>query len=55
MKARYKILNADRTVYNVGTVEGSWFTLEEARARVDYSKGQMIYECDGVNMLWEVL
>ena len=51
---KYRILNADRTVLNAGTDKSSWFTLNKARQLVNYEKGQMIYESDGVNLLWEV-
>ena len=33
----------------------SSMTLEQARAKVDYSKNQAIFENDGVNVLWEIL
>ena len=55
MKLAYRIINPNRTIYNAGTGLPSWFTLEEARKIVDYSKGQMIYESDGVNLLWQIL
>lgn len=55
MRLKYRILNADKTFLNAGTGLDSWFTLDEARKLVDYSKGQMIVEHDGVNVLWEVL
>ena len=32
----------------------SSMTLEQARAKVDYSKNQAIYETDGVSILWEI-
>jgi len=51
---KYRILTADGKILNAGTGLDSWFTLEQARNIVDYSTGQMIYESDGVNLLWEV-
>ena len=53
MKANYRIQNANGTMLNAGTDEGSWFTLETARNLVDYDNGQRIVESDGVNILWE--
>ena len=55
MKATYRILHADRTIMNAGTGLDSWFTLETARNLVNYEAGQMIYEHDGMNLLWEIL
>ena len=55
MKAKYRILNKNRTFLNAGTDKGSWFHLEDARKIVNYNDGQMIVEHDGVNILWEVL
>jgi hypothetical protein len=40
---------------NAGTGNDSWFTLDKARKLVNYEKGEMIVESDGVNILWEVL
>jgi hypothetical protein len=51
----YRIQNIDKTFLNAGTGEDSWFTLEEARKKVDYSIGQIIVEHDGVQILWEIL
>ena len=53
--SKYRIQTADRKIKYVGTGENSWFTLEQARKLVDYSKGERIVEHDGVNILWEVL
>lgn len=52
---RYRIQNADGTIFNAGTGLDSWFTLEDARKLVNYELGQRIIEDDGVNILWEVL
>ena len=51
----YRIQNEDGTFLNANTGLDSWFTLEEARNKVDYSIGQRIVEHDGVSILWEVL
>ena len=52
---KYRIQkSSDRTFYNAGTGEDSWFTLEKARSIVKYNEGQRIVESDGVNVLWEV-
>jgi len=50
---KYRILKADKRFLNAGTGLDSWFTLEQARQIVDYTKGQQIVESDGVNILWE--
>lgn len=57
MKAKYRILRADRTIkFTGGTETGSWFTLERAKELVDYSAGEMIYEYDrDGNRLGEIL
>jgi hypothetical protein len=55
MKLKYRIVNADKTIFNAGTGLDSWFTLQRAKELVNYDKGQMIYESDGVYLLWEVL
>lgn len=52
---KYRIQNSDGTIFNAGTGNDSWFTLEDARKLVDYSKGQRIVESNGVNILWEIL
>lgn len=51
---RFRIQKADGKFLNTGTDKPSWFTLEQARKTVDYSKGQRIVEHDGVNVLWEI-
>lgn len=53
-ETRYRILKADGRIRNAGTDEPSWFTLEQARAIVDYERGESIVEDDGVNILWQV-
>ena len=55
MKNPYRIVNADRTIMNAGTGLDSWFSLDQARKLVNYEAGQMIYQHDGMNLLWEVL
>lgn len=55
MKSSYRIQNEDGTFLNAGTDLDSWFTLDEAHKKVRYDTGQRIVECDGVNVLWEVL
>jgi len=63
-KANYRIYNVidangiflpcDKwTVLNAGTSEDSWFTLYEARKIVNLT--QKIYECSGIERLWEIL
>jgi hypothetical protein len=51
---KYRIKKDDGTFLNAGTGENSWFTLDDARKLVDYSKGQIIVESDGMNELWEI-
>lgn len=53
-KTRYRIIKENGKILNARTDSPSWFTLEKAREIVNYEKGQMIYEHDGVNLLWEV-
>ena len=55
MTIKYRIQNADGKIFNAGTGEDSWFSLEEARKLVNYEKGQRIVEHDGINVLWEIL
>ena len=52
---KYRIQNADGTFLNAGTGEDSWFTLEDARALVNYEIEQRIVESDGFYILWETL
>jgi hypothetical protein len=54
-KIKYRILKLDDRYLNAGTDLPSWFTLEKAKELVDYTKGEIIVEHDGVNILWEVL
>lgn len=53
---KYRIVTSDQKIKYAGTGENSWFTLMAAKLKVDYSKGEMIYEYDKErNRLWEVL
>jgi hypothetical protein len=54
---RYRILKPDMRIKYAGTDSPSWFfSLDEAKKHVDYSKGEMIYEYDiNGDRLWEVL
>jgi len=54
MKASFRIKNEDGTYLNAGTGRESWFTLDDARLIVDYSKNQRIVENNGVRDLWDV-
>lgn len=54
-KVKYRIQKKNGTILNAGTSKDSWFTLEQARKKVNYSKGERIIESDGVHILWEVL
>ena len=54
-RAKYRIINSDKTILNAGTGLNSWFFLKDARKIVDYSKGQKIVEHDGMDILWEIL
>ena len=58
-KPRFRLLTADGKLYGAGTDSPSWFTLDKARevARIQGKEGNKltIVECDGVNVLWEVL
>lgn len=54
IKYTYRIKNSNGTFLNAGTGLPSWFNLEQARKIVDYNKGQIIIESDGVHQLWEV-
>ncbi len=52
---KYRIQMSNGKILNAGTGKDSWFSLEKARALVNYHKGERIVESDGVNILWEVL
>ena len=52
-KVEYRIEKQDGTIKYTGTGEDSWFTIEEARLKVDYSKGERIVMSDGVHILCE--
>jgi hypothetical protein len=54
-KATYRIKKPDGRYLNAGTDEPSWFDLKTARQLVNYEKGEMIVEHNGVNELWEIL
>jgi len=51
----YRILTAERKIKFAGTGEDSWFDLATAKKKVDYSAGEMIYEYEHGEPLWEVL
>lgn len=55
METSYRIQKEDGTIKYAGTGTDSWFNLETARKKVEYAKGEIIIEHDGVNTLWEVL
>ena len=53
---KYRIITKEQKIKFAGTGENSWFTLMAAKLKVDYSKGEMIYEYDKEgNRLFEVL
>jgi len=54
-KRKYRIRTKDGRIKYAGTGEDSWFTLSEARDKVNYKAGEAIYEHDGVRFLWEIL
>ena len=56
-KIQYRIKTANNTFKFAGTGANSWFNLEDARAKVDYSKGEKIVEiCKYTGeILWECL
>jgi hypothetical protein len=52
---KYRVLTADRKIKFTGTVEGSWFTLDQARQKVNRELGEMIYQYnDNQERLFEV-
>lgn len=51
MKTDYRIKRANGTYLNAGTGLNSWFTLEKARATVDYSKSEKIVDQWDVEIL----
>lgn len=53
---KYRILTEDGKIKYAGTGFDSWFSLEKAKEKVDYTKGEMIYEWDLKTQepLWEV-
>lgn len=52
---KYRILTADKRYVNAGTGLNSWFTLEQAREKVNREAGEIIVEHNGMDILWEVL
>jgi hypothetical protein len=54
-KGMYRIRKENGKFKNAGTGKDSFFTLDKARKIVNYEKGEIIVESDGVNILWEVL
>jgi hypothetical protein len=54
MKNPYRIKRKNGTFLNAGTGENSWFSLEDARKKVNREAGEKIVESDGLNVLWEV-
>lgn len=53
-KTSYRIQTENRRIKYAGTGFNSWFTLEDARKKVDYANNERIIEHDGMNILWEV-
>jgi hypothetical protein len=53
----YRIHTADRKIKYAGTGLDSWFTLDQARQKVDPSRGEKIYQYSGPggDPLWEIL
>jgi hypothetical protein len=56
-ETKFRILTKDMKIKYAGTGENSWHTLEEAKRKTDYSKGEKIYEYTGPGgeKLWEKL
>jgi len=54
-KIVYRIITSDRKIKFAGTDRPSWFNLKAARELCDRTKGEKIYESNGVDLLWEVL
>lgn len=52
---KFRIVTNDRRIKFAGTDFPSWFNLADAKKLVNYSDGEMIYESDGMTLLWEVL
>ena len=54
-KIQYRIKTKNNTFKFAGTGANSWFSLEDARAKVDYSQNEMIVEiCKYTGeILWE--
>lgn len=54
MNAKFRIRTASGRFVGAGTDKPSWFSLDDARALVNYDEGEQIVEHDGVNVLWEI-
>lgn len=53
---KYRILTAEGKIKYAGTGNDSWFNLETAMQKVDYEKGEAVYEYSkNGEKLWEVL
>jgi len=53
-KIEYRIQLKDSKFKFAGTGVNSWFSLEEARKKVNYSNGERIVQCHPVHgVLWE--
>lgn len=52
-KYDYRIRKSDGTILNAGTDEHSWFTIEQARAKVNRAEGDIILHCNGGDILGE--
>lgn len=50
----FRIVKSDGRIVNAGTGQPSWFSLEEARSKVNREEGERIFESNGVDFLWEV-
>ncbi len=50
MKNPYRIITKEGKIKYVGTGENSWFSIEEARLKVNRSNGEKIVMSDGVNI-----
>lgn len=51
---KYRILKENQRVLNAGTDQKSWFTLDEARKKVNRCIGQIIVEDNGISILGEI-
>jgi len=55
MKTTYRIQTKDHKIKFAGTDENSWFNLEEARKKVNYSEGERIVQSNGERIICEIL